>query len=88
MESTTMTVARMKPHILQYGSAIGNATGLSLSYSCARISESSADAKLNASVLDATKLLHALTTLNHLDLFLDFREESPHSNPQTIIYRY
>lgn len=57
-------------------------TGGSLSQSCAQIPESHPVARSNAQIRPMTRVQYGRTLRNRLDLFLDFKENFPHSNLQ------
>ena len=77
-----MTSPCIDPHNLKYRSATNDTNGFSLSHLCAQISESDTVAELNALLFAAVRLRYGHMMRNHSDLFLDFKENFPHSNLQ------
>ena len=77
-----MTSVAVNPHSLLFCSPADENTGFSLSHSCAQIPESDPIARSNAPLRLMTRVRYGRTLRNRLDLFLDFKENFPHSNLQ------
>ena len=81
-----MTFVSVNPHSLLFCSPANDNTGFSLSHSCAQMSESNPVALSNAPIRLMTCVQYGRMLCNRLDLFLDFKENIPHSNPQDNVY--
>jgi hypothetical protein len=85
MEGAAMTSLLVNPQGLLLGSAVVAANEnplFSLSHSCAQMPGSDPVARTNAPIRLVTRLRYSRTLHNRLDLFLDFKENFPHSNLQ------
>jgi hypothetical protein len=81
-----MTFLSVNPHSLLFCSPANDASWFSLSHSCAQIPESDPIARSNAPLRLMTRVRYGRMLRNRLDLFLDFKENFPHSNPQDNLY--
>ena len=81
-----MTSQRMNPHNLLFRSPANDTSWFSLSHSYAQIPESDPVARSTAPIRLITCVRHGRMLRNRLDLFLDFKENFPHSSSQTDTY--
>jgi hypothetical protein len=82
MEGAAMTFVAVNPQSLLFCSPINDSSWFSLSHSCAQMPESDPAARSNAPLHLMICLRFGRMLRNRLDLFLDFKENFPHSNPQ------
>jgi hypothetical protein len=78
-----MTFVSVNPHSPLFCSPANDAPWFSLSLSCAQMPESDPVARSNVSIRLMTCIRYGRMLRNRLDLFLDFKENFPHSNFQT-----
>lgn len=77
-----MTFLSVNPQGLLFCSPANENTGFSLSHSCIQMPESDPDTLSDAPILTITCVLYGRIKRNHPHLFLDFKENFPHSNLQ------
>ena len=76
----------LSPNSLLFRSPANDASGLSLSHPYAQISESGTVAELNVLLFIVVCVRYGHSMRNHLNLFLDFNDNFPHSSSQITTY--
>lgn len=81
-----MTFVSVNPHSLLFCSPANDDSWFSLSPSYAQMPESDPVAELNALLFTIACVRHGHMMRKRFDLFLDFKENFPHSSSQTDTY--
>jgi hypothetical protein len=86
MEGAAVTSLCMNPHNPLFRSTANHTLGGPLSHSCAKTLDPDPVSHSNAPILTRIHIRYAPRMHNIFDLFLDFKEKIPHSNPQINTY--
>jgi hypothetical protein len=86
MEGAAVTSLDVYPRYPLFPSTPNDVTGSSLSHPCAQTPGSDPITRSKASILTMIDVRYDYKKGNRFDLFLDFKENTPHSNSKTNRY--